>query len=150
MGKASSTFRAPQYFPEKTLQHYSECTYFTEQEINKLYGIFTSLNPAKFTFRGELVGNSQVKLSFSEVQTLRELKECPFAERLCEIFGSGERMPNRGLNFEDFLDMMSVFSPRAPWNLKAAYAFKIFDFNNDCLICTDDIKIAINCVTGVL
>lgn len=144
MGKGSSRLHVQQFFPEKQLQHYSECTYFTEQEINKLYFIFSSLSPEKFSYMGNTVGDAEVRLTFEELQSLNQLKECPFSQRLCEVFSTGDR----GINFEDFLDMMSVFSRRAPWNLKAAYAFKIFDFNNDCLIDTEDIRVAINCITG--
>lgn len=53
-----------------------------------------------------------------------------------------------GLNFEDFLDMFSVLSVHAPWDLKAAYAFRIYDFNNDNLICAEDIKKIISALTG--
>lgn len=30
------------------------------------------------------------------------------------------------MTFEDFLDMMSVFSPNAPKSVKVSYAFKIY------------------------
>ena len=55
-----------------------------------------------------------------------------------------------GLNFEDFLDMFSVLSEHAPWDLKAAYAFRIYDFNNDNIICTEDIRNTIKTLTGIL
>jgi calcium and integrin-binding protein 2 len=43
-------------------------------------------------------------------------QENPFKRRICEVFshdGSGN------LTFEDFLDMMSVFSEAAPRDIKA-------------------------------
>ena len=55
-----------------------------------------------------------------------------------------------GLNFEDFLDMFSVLSDNAPLHLKAAYAFRIYDFNGDNIICTDDIKETVKALTGNL
>lgn len=130
------------YFPVEQLLGYSECTYFTTQEINKLYGKFSSIADGRIS---DTIGDHKTRLSFGEIQSLPDLKECPFVERVCEVFSTGRR---RGLNFEDFLDMMSVFSHRAPWNLKAAYAFKIFDFNNDTHICKYDIEKAILCLTG--
>ncbi|XP_035211844.1 calcium and integrin-binding protein 1-like [Stegodyphus dumicola] len=44
------------------------------------------------------------------------------------------------LTFEDYLDMLSVFSERAPMSLKAEYAFKIYDFDGDDLISKDDLE----------
>lgn len=40
-----------------------------------------------------------------EMQTLPELKQNPFSQRICEVFSSS----GRGVSFEDFLDMCSVF-----------------------------------------
>ena len=144
MGKGSSRFFVQQFFPERQLQHYSECTYFTEQEINRLYAIFSSLSPEKFSFRGRIVGDAELRLSFEELLSIPQLHECPFGQRICEVFSSGEQ----GINFEDFLDMMSVYSRRAPWNLKAAYVFKIFDYDNDYVINHEDVRKAINVITG--
>ena len=47
----------------------------------------------------------------------------PFRDRLCEVFSSSE---DGDLTFEDFLDMMSVFSDNAPKPVKIEYAFKIY------------------------
>ena len=46
------------------------------------------------------------RLSFAEVQSLPELKVNPFRERICKVFSTN----GQGINFEDFLDMSSVFS----------------------------------------
>jgi Ca2+-binding EF-hand superfamily protein len=51
------------------------------------------------------------------------LQENPFCERICQVFsedGSGD------MNFDDFLDMFSVFSEAAPRDIKCIYAFKIY------------------------
>lgn len=42
---------------------------------------------------------------------------------MCMVFSSNR---DGDCNFEDFLDMMSVFSEVAPISLKAEYAFRIF------------------------
>lgn len=44
------------------------------------------------------------------------------------------------MTLEDFLDMFSVLSEMAPRDLKACYAFKIYDFNNDDFICKSDLE----------
>lgn len=51
-----------------------------------------------------------------------------FAERVCESF-SKDGYGN--LNFEEFLDCLSVFSEHAPRDLKIYYAFRIYDYDGD-------------------
>ena len=128
-------------FEEAHLEQYQECSYFTKEEIVRLYERFSALNPDKISPKR---ANVATRLSFTEVQDLPELRENPFKGRMCEVFSTG----NRGLHFEDFLDMFSVFSERAPWDLKATYAFRIFDFNNDAAICRSDIQQILKCLTG--
>ena len=47
----------------------------------------------------------------------------PFKDRICEVFSSSQ---DGDMTFEDFLDMMSVFSENAPKNVKVEYAFRIY------------------------
>lgn len=47
----------------------------------------------------------------------------PFRDRICEVFSSSR---DGNMTFEDFLDMMSVFSDNAPKNVKVEYAFRIY------------------------
>ena len=47
----------------------------------------------------------------------------PFRDRICAVFSSCQ---DGMLSFEDFLDMMSVFSDNCPKNLKVEYAFRIY------------------------
>ena len=47
----------------------------------------------------------------------------PFRDRICAVFSSSQ---DGMLSFEDFLDMMSVFSDNCPKNLKVEYAFRIY------------------------
>lgn len=49
-----------------------------------------------------------------------------------------------GLKFEDFLDMCSVFSPKAPLHLKLRVAFYIFDKDNDGRLDKEDIDYVIS------
>ncbi len=128
-------------FEEQQLEQYQDCTYFTRNEILKLYRRFSALNPDKVSPRR---ANVSTRLSISEVMRTTELRENPFSYRICEVFSTD----GRGMHFEDFLDMSSVFSERAPWDLKATYAFRIYDFNNDAAICRDDIKEILSCLTG--
>lgn len=52
-----------------------------------------------------------------------ELKVNPFGDRICRVFSSSH---DGDCTFEDFLDMMSVFSDAAPKPVKAEHAFRIF------------------------
>lgn len=47
------------------------------------------------------------------------------SERICRVFSTSEDQDG-GLSFDDFLDMMSVFSDEAPKSLKVEYAFKVY------------------------
>ena len=46
----------------------------------------------------------------------------PFKDQIMKVFSSSEG----GMTFEDFLDMMSVFSDNAPKPVKVEYAFRIY------------------------
>ena len=129
-------------FDEKQLEQYQDCTYFTSKQILKLYKRFSSLNRDKIDPKKADV---TTRLNFAEVQSMPELRENPFRERICEVFSTN----GQGLHFEDFLDLFSVFSEGAPWDLKATYAFRIYDFNGDAAICKEDIRQILNCLTGM-
>ena len=47
----------------------------------------------------------------------------PFRDRICDVFSSSN---DGDLTFEDFLDMMSVFSDHAPKTVKVEFAFRIY------------------------
>ena len=48
-----------------------------------------------------------------------------FSERICRVFSTSENLDG-SLSFDDFVDMMSVFSDQAPKTLKVEYAFKVY------------------------
>uniref|UniRef100_A0A6G1RHR2 Calcium and integrin-binding family member 2 n=1 Tax=Hypotaenidia okinawae TaxID=2861861 RepID=A0A6G1RHR2_9GRUI len=85
-----------------------------------------------------------VKLPMQLIINMPELKENPFKERIVESFSEdGEG----SLSFNDFVDMFSVLSEMAPRELKAIYAFKIYDFNTDNFICKSDLEKTLNKLT---
>ena len=51
------------------------------------------------------------------------LQENPFRDRIVKVFSSSH---DGQMTFEDFLDMMSVFSDNAPKSVKVEYAFRIY------------------------
>uniref|UniRef100_A0A8I3RTL6 Calcium and integrin-binding family member 2 n=1 Tax=Canis lupus familiaris TaxID=9615 RepID=A0A8I3RTL6_CANLF len=78
-----------------------------------------------------------VHVPMSLIIQMPELRENPFKERIVEAFSEdGEG----NLTFNDFVDMFSVLCESAPRELKANYAFKIYDFNTDNFICKEDLE----------
>ncbi|XP_075860862.1 calcium and integrin-binding protein 1 isoform X1 [Microcebus murinus] len=70
----------------------------------------------------------------------------PFKERICKVFSTS---PTRdSLSFEDFLDLLSVFSDTATPDIKSHYAFRIFDFDDDGTLNREDLSRLVNRLTG--
>lgn len=95
---------------------------------------------------------------------LRSLQENPFKRRIFEVFS---RDGKGNLTFEDFLDMLSVFSEAAPRDIKVFYAFRTYgmfkfynnklskyylieltDFDNDGFIGPEDIDTVLILLTN--
>nr|XP_037271686.1 calcium and integrin-binding family member 2-like [Rhipicephalus microplus] len=125
-------------FTEEELDDYQELTFFTKSEIIVAYERFKQLAP-------DVVSKDRnAKLPMDKILNMPELGVNPFRDRICKVFSSS----NDGhMTFEDFLDMMSVFSDKAPRSVKTEYAFQIFDFNEDDMISTEDLKQVIGRLT---
>ncbi|BDA46311.1 probable calcium and integrin-binding family member 2 [Coccomyxa sp. Obi] len=83
--------------------------------------------------------------SREEMLKVDELQCNPFAARIVELFsedGSGE------INFQKFINIFSVFSPRATVETKMVWAFAIWDFDGDDLIGPRDIKRGVHLLTN--
>ncbi|XP_066052885.1 calcium and integrin-binding family member 2 isoform X3 [Chamaea fasciata] len=114
------TFRTAQVLsPKGPLQ---DCTFFTRKEILRLHGRYHEMAPNVVPM--DYTKDPDVKLPMQLIINMPELKENPFKERIVESFSEdGEG----SLSFNDFVDMFSVLSEMAPRELKAIYAFKIYD-----------------------
>ncbi|XP_025109695.1 calcium and integrin-binding protein 1-like isoform X3 [Pomacea canaliculata] len=122
-------------FSMQELNDYETLTYLTKKEILHVHERFSNLNPSA------VKQNKNAKLPF---ETVSELKLNPFNDQIMKVFSvSGD-----GITFEDFLDMMSVFSDRAPQSVKAEYAFRIYDFDEDDMISQNDLKMVIQRLAG--
>ncbi|NWI18117.1 CIB1 protein, partial [Crypturellus soui] len=71
----------------------------------------------------------------------------PFQHRICRVFSTAADGSD-SLSFEDFLDMLSVFSDAATSEIKSHYAFRIFDFDDDGTLDKKDLENLVNCLTG--
>lgn len=87
---------------------------------------------------------STVKLSAQVIEKMPELRENPFRRKICEAFS---RDGEGNLSFEEFLDLLSVFSEQAPRDIKVFYAFKIYDFDRDGFISQADLKSVLKALT---
>ncbi|XP_052757901.1 calcium and integrin-binding protein 1-like [Galleria mellonella] len=126
-------------FTEEELQDYEDLTYFTKKEVLYAHQKFKALAPEK-------VGhNKNAKLPMAKILQYPELRVNPFRDRICKVFSSSN---DGDCTFEDFLDMMSVFSEMAPKAVKAEHAFRIFDFDGDDMIGVSDLSEVIDRLCG--
>lgn len=127
-------------FSEDELKEYQELTYFTQKEILHCHKRFQQLDPNLVT-----PTNKNATLPLRTMLKLPELAVNPFKHRICKVFSTSN---DGNMTFEDFLDMMSVFSENAPKTVKVEYAFRIYDFDEDDYICEADLRRVINCLCG--
>ncbi|CAF4832701.1 unnamed protein product [Rotaria sp. Silwood1] len=104
---------------DEDLHDYQTLTFLNRQEILQVLKRFNHITLIK-NQRDKI---SERRLSKKDAIKLPELRENPFRERIVEVFSSQH---DDSLTFEDFLDMMSVFSEHAPKSVKVSYAFKIY------------------------
>lgn len=91
---------------------------------NRIVKIYYSAHQKFKALAPEKVGhNRNAKLPMSKILQYPELRVNPFGDRICKVFSSSQ---DGDCTFEDFLDMMSVFSDAAPKAVKAEHAFRIF------------------------
>ncbi|XP_063699593.1 calcium and integrin-binding family member 2 [Culicoides brevitarsis] len=131
-------------FTDEQLDDYQDCTFFTRKEILRVFKRFREMRPDHIPKRMVNGEASKLKIGRENIEALPELRENPFKSRICQAFS---RDGEGNLTFEDFLDMFSVFSEQAPRDIKVFYAFKIYDFDNDGFISTDDLKASLVCLT---
>ncbi|XP_075287716.1 calcium and integrin-binding protein 1 isoform X2 [Opisthocomus hoazin] len=128
--------------PREALREYQELTFLSKQEILLAHKRFSELLP-----REQRDNACSARVPGSRVLTLPELRANPFRHRICRVFSTAEDGDD-SLSFEDFLDMMSVFSDAATSDIKSHYAFRIFDFDDDGTLDRNDLEKLVNCLTG--
>ncbi|XP_015147618.1 calcium and integrin-binding protein 1 isoform X1 [Gallus gallus] len=134
--------------PQEALGEYQELTFLNKQEILLAYKRFSELLP-----REQRENACSVRVPKSQILTLPELRPSPsrqanpFQHRICHVFSTSEDGDD-SMSFEDFLDMLSVFSDAATSDIKSRYAFRIFDFDDDGVLDGKDLEKLVNCLTG--
>ncbi|CAM4627785.1 unnamed protein product [Caretta caretta] len=128
--------------PRDLLDEYQELTFLTKQEILLAHKRFSELLPKE-----ERESILLKRVPKSKILTLPELRANPFQDRICRVFSTAED-GDGSMSFEDFLDLLSVFSDSATAEIKSHYAFRIFDFDDDGILDRKDLEKLVNCLTG--
>ncbi|XP_040275753.1 calcium and integrin-binding family member 3-like [Bufo bufo] len=125
-----------------SIQMPMDCTFFTRKEILRLFHRYRDLAPQLVP--DDYTNKPDVRIPYELIGSMPELKDNPFRQRIAEVFSEDG---DGNMTLDDFLDMFSVLSEMAPRDLKAYYAFKIYDFNNDDYICKSDLEKTLNKLT---
>ncbi|XP_048526073.1 calcium and integrin-binding family member 2 isoform X1 [Dendroctonus ponderosae] len=131
-------------FTDQQLVNYQDCTFFTRKEILRVYKKFREMKPDVIPRVMKKNEAYSIKLPVECTEQLAEFRENPFKQRIFKVFSRDSR---GNLTFEDFLDMLSVFSEAAPRDIKVFYAFRIYDFDNDQFVGPADIDTALTLLT---
>ncbi|XP_050352270.1 calcium and integrin-binding protein 1-like isoform X2 [Nymphalis io] len=116
---------------EDVLEDYASLTYLTKGEILHLMKKFYSIEPEK------VAANYSHRIKKEDIiNKFGVLKNNPFQDRLFRVFSSNN---DDCFSFEDLLDLCSAMSPECPTEVKAAWAFKVFDIDEDNQISANDI-----------
>lgn len=121
------------------LNDYRELTYLTKKEIVHAFKRFRAIAEA------EVRANKYVRLPIRVIESLPEFRCNPFRDRLLRTFSSSR---DDTMSFEDFLDMLSVLSDEAPVDVKAEYAFQIYDMDDDGALGEEDLAEVIRRLTS--
>ncbi|EGD75607.1 hypothetical protein PTSG_06674 [Salpingoeca rosetta] len=99
------------------VEAYETCSFFTATEVIQALQIFVTIanNP-------KCDDPKSITLPSATVAKWRGLCHNPFARRICDVFSDDDGE----FSFDEFLDMLSVFSEHAPKDVKATYAFRIY------------------------
>ena len=131
---------------KQTLEKIKDVTYFNADDIRSLFRIFKTLS------ENSMCSAEQTRISPEQFYQLPEIENNPFKEDLIRIFNTDTEKHDRPggpwLSFYDFVDMMNVLSERAPSELKADYAFRLYDMNGDGKITEDDVEIVVEKLVG--
>ncbi|XP_026741542.1 calcium and integrin-binding protein 1-like [Trichoplusia ni] len=117
---------------EDLLEDYTSLTYLSKGEILYLMKKFYSIDPDMI--------NNNYHHRFSKEEIIKKfhvLKNNPFQDRIFAVFSS-ER--DDCFSFEDMIDLCSVMSAECSAEVKATWAFRIFDLDEDNQISAKDIS----------
>jgi len=112
----------------ESIQEY--CQYrFTQPEILSLYRRFRRLDLKQKGY-----------LTADEILGIPEISINPLSPRLVQIYS--------GVNFKEFVSLLSIFSPRASVEEKTAFLFQVYDVDHDGIITKADLRVMLGMLGG--
>ncbi|XP_053615132.1 calcium and integrin-binding protein 1-like [Plodia interpunctella] len=116
---------------EDLLEDYTTLTYLSKGEILYLMKKFKSIDPDK------VLADYQHRFSRDKIiQKFDVLRNNPFQDRIFRVFSSKR---DDSFSFEDLLDLCSAMSADCPPDVRATWAFRIYDLDEDNQITERDI-----------
>ena len=91
--------------------------------VSRIFQRYRELDPKHIPPTMTSDESHTLTIPMEKIEKLPELKENPFKRRICQVFSHDS---SGNMTFDDFLDMLNVFSENAPRDLKVYYAFKIY------------------------
>merc|ERR1711977_600457 len=125
-------------FTKEDLAEYEACTNLTRDEVLQLWTKFIEVDSDGGSNEG--ADPLTKRLNKDSVKSIPELANNPFTPRLVDIFS--ER-GDETLTFDEFVDLFSVFSSRAPKEEKIKVAFRMYDFDDNGFIDPVDLEMVI-------
>ncbi|ORZ37453.1 hypothetical protein BCR44DRAFT_411556 [Catenaria anguillulae PL171] len=119
-------------FSEEEFEWFEANTFFTRTEIIRIYRYF------------ERITQGTKQMSMDTFVTIPELQINPFRMRIAQVFSNDDGI----IEFEDFLDFLSVFSEEATRDVKSFYAFRIYDWDDDDYLSPEDVRNVVRCQVG--
>ncbi|KAK2576470.1 hypothetical protein KPH14_005801 [Odynerus spinipes] len=133
-------FRSKHVLTEEMIEEYVELSYLNQHEIRHIFDQLNDLTP------GILRTNLHHRFTKQEIdKILPQIRRSPFRDSIYRVFSSKR---DDCLSFEDVLDLCSAFSANSPPDVRAAWAFMIFDFDDDDQLALDDLIEAVQRLTS--
>ncbi|EME30047.1 calcineurin subunit B [Galdieria sulphuraria] len=104
-------------------------SHLTSKEIKRLYKRFQKLDR-----------NSSGTIESEELYMIPELAMNPLVPRIVSMFD--------GVNFRQFVSLLSIFSATSPKQEKIDFAFRIYDVENDGIISVNDLVELLQMMVG--
>ena len=112
------------HFTEEEVLIYRDLTFLTEAEVRNAFQRFCALSADFVTKRLIQHHKDIIRLPADWIGQMEEFRNNPFRDRIIKCFSVAE---DSSMAFPEFLEMVSVFSNDAPFELKCDYAFRIYD-----------------------
>ncbi|MES1912012.1 MAG: hypothetical protein MHM6MM_004359 [Cercozoa sp. M6MM] len=109
---------------------------FSDAEIKALYERFKRLDR-----------DASGLISFNEFHLIPELSMNPVGMRVIELFDEREE---RALDFKNFVSALWTMDRRAEASLKQAFAFKLYDVDEDGFVSVEDVASILRVLSSFL